>query len=176
MMREKGIKFSYIMDAYERNAVDELAQEFPLYKTLLTMIIEHIPPPNVTQKYRVPKLWKGDLNSPIGKALLDADPNGPLVIAVSKVNKDPHAGLIVTGRVFSGTIREGDEVYIIGQKLTKRVLQTYLYMGPSRIIVPEVMAGNIVALMGVDEARAGDTLVTPSIKDIPPFEKMRYVS
>ncbi|KUO84924.1 MAG: elongation factor EF-2 [Caldivirga sp. MG_3] len=176
MMQEKGIKFSYIMDAYERNAVDELAQEFPLYKTLLTMIIEHIPPPNVTQKYRVPKLWKGDLNSPIGKALLDADPNGPLVIAVSKVNKDPHAGLIATGRVFSGTIREGDEVYIIGQKLTKRVLQTYLYMGPSRIIVPEVMAGNIVALMGVDEARAGDTLVAPSIKDIPPFEKMRYVS
>jgi len=43
MMQEKGIKFSYIMDAYERNAVDELAQEFPLYKTLLTMIIEHIP-------------------------------------------------------------------------------------------------------------------------------------
>ena len=176
MMQEQGVKFSYIMDAYERGAVDELAQEFPLYKTLLSMIIEHIPPPNEAQKYRVPRLWKGDLNSPIGKALLEADPNGPLVIAASKVNKDPHAGLIVTGRVFSGTIREGDEVYIIGQKVTKRVLQTYLYMGPNRIVVPEVPAGNIVALMGVEEARAGDTIVSPSIKDIPPFERMKYIS
>ncbi len=79
----------------------------------------------------------GDINSPLGKALLEADPpDGPTVIAVSKMNKDPHAGLIATGRVFSGTIREGDEVYLINAKTAKRVLQTYLYMGPNRIVIP----------------------------------------
>ncbi len=71
----------------------------------MNMIVEHVPPPNVAQKYRIPKIWRGDLNSPLGKALLEADPDGPTVIAVSKMNKDPHAGLIATGRVFSGTIR-----------------------------------------------------------------------
>lgn len=172
-----GLKFSNIVDAYEKGYVEELAQEFPLYKALLSMIVEHVPPPNVAQKYRIPKLWKGDLNSPLGKALLEADPDGPTVIAVSKMNKDPHAGLIATGRVFSGTIREGDEVYLLNAKVTKRVLQTYLYMGPNRVVVPEVPAGNIVALLGVDDARAGETIVSVSIKDVAaPFERMKYIS
>ncbi len=94
MAAKAGIKFSNIIDAYEKDAVGELAQEFPLHVTLLTMLIEHTPPPNVAQRYRIPKIWKGDLNSDIGKALLEADPNGPTVIAVSKVNKDarrPHS-------------------------------------------------------------------------------------
>ncbi len=172
-----GLKFSNIVDAYEKNYVDELAQEFPLYKAILNMIVEHVPPPNVAQKYRIPKIWRGDINSPLGKALLEADPDGPTVIAVSKMNKDPHAGLIATGRVFSGTIREGDEVYLINAKTAKRVLQTYLYMGPNRIVIPEVPAGNIVALLGVDDARAGETIVAASIKDVAaPFERMKYIS
>jgi len=172
-----GLKFSNVIDAYERGYVDELAQEFPLYKALLNMIVEHVPPPNIAQRYRIPKVWRGDLNTPLGKSLLEANPDGPTVIAVSKMNKDPHAGLIATGRVFSGTIREGDEVYLMNAKVQRRVLQTYLYMGPNRIIIPEVPAGNIVALLGIDDARAGETLVAPSIKDIAsPFERMRYIS
>ncbi|ADY02399.1 translation elongation factor aEF-2 [Vulcanisaeta moutnovskia 768-28] len=172
-----GLKFSNIVDAYEKNYVDELAQEFPLYRAILNMIVEHVPPPNVAQRYRIPKIWRGDINSPLGKALLEADPDGPTVIAVSKMNKDPHAGLIATGRVFSGTIREGDEVYLINAKTSKRVLQTYLYMGPNRIVIPEVPAGNIVALLGVDDARAGETIVASSIKDVAaPFERMKYIS
>ena len=55
-----GIKFSNIIDAYERGYVEELAQEFPLYKAILSMIVEHVPPPNVAQKYRIPKIWRGD--------------------------------------------------------------------------------------------------------------------
>ena len=172
-----GLKFSNIIDAYEKGYVEELAQEFPLYKAILSAVIEHIPPPPVAQKYRIPRLWKGDLNSPIGKALLEADPDGPTVIAINKMVKDPHAGLIATGRVFSGTIHEGDEVYLLNAKVQKRVLQTYLYMGPNRVVVPEIPAGNIVALLGIDEARAGETVVSPSIKDVMvPFERIRYIT
>ncbi len=175
--QKAGLKFSNIIDAYEKGYVDELAQEFPLYKTILSMIIEHTPPPHVAQKYRIPKLWKGDLNSPLGKALLEADPEGPIVIAISKMTKDPHAGLIATGRVFSGTIREGDEVYLIGAKVSRKVLQTYLYMGPNRVVIPEVPAGNIVALLGVEDARAGETIISQSVKDIAaPFERLRYIT
>jgi len=176
MAQKTGLKFSNIVDAYEKGYVDKLAADYPLYKTLLSMIIEHVPPPNVAQKYRIPRLWRGDLNSDVGKALLEADPNGPTVMAVSKVNVDPHAGLITTGRVFSGTIREGDEVYIIGAKSKRKVLQTYIYMGPSRIVVPYMPAGNIVALLGTDDARAGDTIVAADRSGIPPFERMKYIS
>ncbi len=174
--QKAGLKFSNIIDAYEKDQVEELSKDFPLYRAILSMIIEHVPPPHVAQKYRIPKLWRGDLNSPIGKALLEANSDGPLVIAISKMTKDPHAGLIATGRVFSGTVHEGKEVYIIGAKTKKRVLQTYIYMGPSRAIVPYMPAGNIVALAGVEEARAGDTIVDPTIADIPPFERLKYIS
>ena len=114
MAQKAGIKFSNIVDAYEKGYVDKLAEEFPLYKTILSMIIEHVPPPNVAQKYRIPRLWRGDLNSEVGKALLEADPNGPTVIAVSKVNKDPHAGLIATGRVFSAPLGRGTRFTSLG--------------------------------------------------------------
>ncbi len=174
--QKAGLKFSNIIDAYEKGQVEELSKDFPLYRAILSMIIEHVPPPNLAQKYRIPKLWRGDLDGPVGKALLEANADGPLVIAVSKMTKDPHAGLIATGRVFSGTVHEGKEVYIIGAKAKKRVLQTYIYMGPNRAIVPYMPAGNIVALAGVEEARAGDTIVDVAVADIPPFERLKYIS
>ena len=36
----------------------------------LGMVVKHHPPPHVAQKYRIPKIWHGDLDSDIGKALL----------------------------------------------------------------------------------------------------------
>ncbi len=177
MAQKAGIKFSNIIDAYEKGYVEELAQEFPLYKAILSAVIEHIPPPNEAQKYRIPRLWRGDLNSEIGKAMLECDPNGPTVLLVSKMTKDPHAGLVATARVLSGTIREGDEVYLVNAKVTKRVLQVSLYMGPTRVKAGEIPAGNIAALLGLDEARAGETVVHVKYKDVMvPFERLKYVS
>ena len=174
---QKGVKFDYIVDAYERGYYDQLANDFPLHVALLDMIIEHVPNPREAQKYRVPKLWKGDLNSEIGKAMLECDPEGPLVIAVSKVVADPHAGLVTTGRVFSGTVRQGDDVWLINAKDSGKVLQVSLYMGPYREKIDEVSAGNIVALLGLEKARAGETVVGIKYKDsMAPFERMSYIS
>ncbi|RLE80450.1 MAG: elongation factor EF-2 [Thermoprotei archaeon] len=176
-MREEGIKFSYIVDAYEQGYHEELAKEFPLYATILDMVIEHVPNPVEAQRYRVPKIWHGDLDSEIGRAMLECDPDGPLVIAISKVIADPHAGLVATGRIFSGTIKPGDEVYLINAKTGRKVLQVGLYMGPYREATDFVSAGNIVALLGLDEARAGETVVDMKFKDeMRPFERMRYIS
>ena len=176
-MLEEGIKFSYIVDAYERGYYEELAKEFPLYATILDMVIEHIPNPIEAQKYRIPKIWHGDLDSEIGRAMLECDPDGPTTIAISKVISDPHAGLVATGRVFSGTIRPGDEVYLLNARTSRRVLQVGLYMGPYREQTAYVSAGNIVALLGLDEARAGETVVDVRYKDkMKPFERMHYVS
>ncbi|MEM2795119.1 MAG: elongation factor EF-2, partial [Thermofilaceae archaeon] len=174
---EKGVKFDYIVDAYEKGYYEELSKDFPLHTALLDMIVEHTPNPKQAQKYRVPKLWKGDLNSEIGKAMLECDPSGPLVVAVSKVIADPHAGFVATGRVFSGTARQGDEVWLVNSKSSARILQVSLYMGPYREKVDEVTAGNIVAVLGPDKARAGETLVSSMYKDsMVPFERMSYIS
>jgi elongation factor 2 len=174
---EKGVKFDYIIDAYAHDDVETLAKEFPLYVALLDMVVEHIPNPREAQKYRVPRLWRGDLNSEIGKAMLECDPDGPTVVAVSKITVDPHAGQVATGRVFSGTVVEGEEVYLLNARDSGKILQVGLYMGPYREKIDQVSAGNIVAMLGLDKARAGETVVDIKYKDqMMPFEHLVYVA
>jgi elongation factor 2 len=177
--QKAGIKFSEIVKAYEKGGeeVSRLADEFPLYRAILDMVVQHIPSPRAAQKYRIPKIWRGDIDSEIGKSMLNCDPKGPLVICVSKMVADPHAGLVATGRVFSGTATSGDEVYLMMAKSTGRIQQVGLYMGPYREVVDRVLAGNIVALLGLDNARAGETVVGIDYKDsMVPFEKLAYIS
>jgi elongation factor 2 len=93
------------------------------------------------------------------------------------VQMDPHAGLVATGRLFSGSVREGDQVYLVGVRKDYRVQQVSMYMGAFREVVDKITAGNIAALLGLDLARAGETLVDFAHKDVMvPFERIKYVS
>jgi len=179
MAQKKGIKISDLIEAYIRGkeAVEELQKVIPLHETLLDMVVRLVPNPKEAQKYRVPKIWKGDINSVVGKAMLNADPDGPLVYFINDMRIDPHAGLVSTGRVFSGTLKPGTEVWLISARMPQKILQVSLYMGPYREVVHEVVAGNIAAVLGLDKARSGETAVSMDIKDVAsPFEKMHYIS
>ncbi|MCD6340526.1 MAG: elongation factor EF-2 [Desulfurococcales archaeon] len=179
MVKKKGIKIMDMINAYAKGkeAVEELQKIIPLHEALLDAVIKFIPNPREAQKYRIPKIWKGDLDSELGKAMLNADPNGPLVFFINDMRVDPHAGLVATGRVFSGTLRTGAEVWLMMTRTKQRVLQTGLYMGPYRESVDFVTAGNIAAVLGLDKGRAGETAVAIEYKDVAaPFEKLHYVS
>ena len=173
----KGMKFADIIDAYNKGEVEKLPKEFPLDIAILDMVVDHIPNPVDAQKYRIPKIWKGDIEGPMGKAMSNCDEKGPLVICVNKVIVDPHAGPVVTGRIFSGTLTEGESVYGLMSKVEGRAQQVSLYMGPYREITPSMAAGNIVAILGLEGVRSGETLVRPQDKEkMAPFEKMKYIS
>ncbi|MGC9114743.1 MAG: elongation factor EF-2 [Fervidicoccaceae archaeon] len=174
-----GLKLSDVIDAYNRgkDAVEELSRRVPIAEALLDMAIKFIPNPREAQKYRIPKIWKGDINSPIGKAMMEADVNGPTVMLISDMRVDPHAGLVATGRLFSGRMESGKEVWLVNSKIPQRVLQVSLYMGPTREVADLITAGNILAVLGLDKARAGETVVDVAYKDqMAPFEKLHYVS
>lgn len=176
---QKGIKISDIIDVYNRgkDAVAELQKAAPLHEAILDMVVKYIPSPREAQKYRIPKIWHGDPNSEIAKHMMECDPNGPLIMMVTDVKVDPHAGLVATGRIFSGTLRPGEEVYLVNAKSPQRILQVSLYMGPYRELADEIPAGNIGAALGLDKARAGETVVHPSLKDVMvPFERMRMIT
>lgn len=172
--QKKGIKFQGIYDAYTSNKQDELAAKAPLHEAILGMVIQHHPPPHVAQKYRIPKIWGGDLQSEVGQALLNCDDKGPTVMMITNVVVDPQAGIVCTGRLFSGEIRDGDMLYLISSKRQERVQSVNMYMGVYREIVGALTAGNIPALLGLEHGRAGETIST--VKDILPFEAIRYVS
>jgi elongation factor 2 len=175
--QQKGIKFSDIVDAYHKDQWQELQKTIPLHQAILDMVVKNLPNPVEAQKYRVPKIWKGDLDSEVGQAMLNCDDNGPTALCLTSAQMDPHAGLIATGRMFSGTIQEGDQTYLVGIKKDYRVQQVSMYMGAFREIVNRLVAGNIAALLGLDLARAGETLIDLAYRDaMIPFERIKYVS
>jgi elongation factor 2 len=177
MARKTGINFKDVYDAYMSNdpaAIKALADRSPLSDAVLGMVVEHHPPPHVAQKYRIPKIWPGDLNSDIGKALIACDEKGPALMMVTTINVDPQAGRVATGRLYSGTIKDGDDVFLIDAKRPGRVQSVNIYMGNTREIVSVIPAGNIPALLGLDYAIAGETIST--VRGVQAFESIKYVS
>lgn len=174
IMKEKGITFKDVIEAYKNEKVQELVEKAPLADAVLGMVVKHHPPPNVAQKYRIPKIWHGDLESDIGKALLACKDDGPTIMMVVNMVLDKAAGPVAVGRLFSGTIKDGDTINIIDAKREGRIQSVNFFMGNQREHVGELGAGNIPALMGLTESRAGNTLST--VKDIQMFEGVKYIS
>jgi len=175
IMKEKGVSFKDVITAYsDEGDVNVLVEKVPLAEAILGMVVKHHPPPHVAQKYRIPKIWKGDLDSDIGKAILNCDDNGPAVMMVVNMQMDPAAGPVAIGRLFSGTVKDGDTVNLIDTHREARIQSVNFFMGNQREMVGQLSAGNIPALLGLTEARAGQTVSTT--KGIEVFEGIKYVS
>jgi elongation factor 2 len=175
--QKRGVSFKDVYDAYtsnDQNVIRSLAEKAPLHEAVLGMVVQHHPPPHIAQKYRIPKIWQGNLESEVGRSILTCDEKGPAVMMVTTINVDPQAGRIATGRLFSGTIKDGDEVYLIDAKRSGKIQSVNIYMGNTREVVGMLPSGNIPALLGLDYAVAGETIAT--VKNIPPFESIKYVS
>jgi elongation factor 2 len=175
--QKKGIGFKDVYEAYssgDESKIKALAEKAPLHDAVLGMVVEHHPPPHVAQKYRIPKIWPGDLNSEIGQALLNCDEKGPAMMMVTTINVDPQAGRVATGRLYSGTIKDGDEVYLIDAKRPGKVQSVNIYMGNTREVVSVLPAGNIPALLGLEYAVSGESIST--VKNSTAFESIKYVS
>lgn len=174
-MQEKGISFKDIIDAYESGDDDkrkELAKKAPLHEVLLGAVVIHHPDPVTAQRYRIPKIWHGDIESPFGKSLLTADPKGPFGFVATKVVVDPQAGEITMGRIYSGTARKGTQVHMAKANVDIRTQQIYIYNGAKREIVDNVPAGNIVGIGGLRGAYPGETV---SEGEQEPFEAITHI-
>ena len=173
-MKKTGITFKDIYEYLKKGDQKTLAKKAPIHEVSLDMVIQHLPNPKEAQKYRIPNIWHGDIDSSIGKAMLECNPNGPLALMVTKIIIDPHAGEITFGRVFSGTLREGQELWVSGMPKPNRIQQVAVMVGDSRIPVTEIPAGNIAAISGLKDAIAGSTVT--SEKEVDPFEAIKHIS
>jgi len=173
-MKEKNISFKEIIDAYQSDdpeAYKTLAKRAPVHEVVLDAVIRHLPNPITAQKYRIPKIWHGDLESEEGKALVSCDSNGPLFFVVIKVEVDPQAGEISTGRLFSGTMTKGEQVYLNRLGQPARIQQIFIRKGAKREIVDNIPAGNIIGAAGI-KAYPGETV---SFNKTEPFEQITHI-
>jgi len=169
-MKKTNITFADIYKYLKEKRQKELSEKIPLYKTILEMVINHLPNPLEAQKYRIAEIWKGSLDSEIGKAMTSCAKDGPLAMMITDVSVDPHAGEIATGRVYSGTIKRGINVKLITGKREVAIQQVALYMGPTRVPVEKIVAGNIAALAGLKDVYAGETISTIEMQEFESFK------
>jgi elongation factor 2 len=173
-MSKSGISFKDIFEHCHNEQQRELAKKAPVHEVLLDMTVEKLPSPLIAQEYRIPNIWQGELESTVGESMLQCDSDGPLSLMITKIWMDPHAGEVAVGRVYSGTIKQGETVWAIGSAKSERVQQVSMMVGADRIQVPGVSAGNIAALTGVRSAAAGVTIARE--QDATPFEAIRHYS
>ncbi len=172
-MQKKGLTFKDVIDAYENDNHKSLAKKAPIHQVVLDMVIEHHPNPKIAQVYRIPKIWHGEVDSEVGKALMICDPSGPAAASVIKIVVDKHAGEVATCRLFSGTLKHGQDVYMNMAKKNVRLQQISIYKGAKRVAMEEVNAGNIIGLVGLKGVFSGETIST--IQDIEPFEAIKHI-
>ncbi|MFX1314691.1 MAG: GTP-binding protein [Promethearchaeota archaeon] len=170
------IRERYNKDYYSRDSYSDLTIYFPIHKAILEMVVDHLPNPIDAQKYRIRKVWDGDINSKVGQAMINCDPLGPLIICLSKVQADKH-GLVATGRIFSGNCIKKNEVFLLGENNYETIQRIAIFMGQRREQVDRIPVGNIVAIEGIKKIKSGETIIDSDyIDNMVPFESVSYVT
>lgn len=102
---------------------------------LFDLVVEYMPPPMV-------------------------DPKMPLQLLVTNLDYNEYVGRLAIGRIFNGSIRSNEHVIVMGAEKDQRVKVSHVYtnVGLKREAVPEAIAGDIVAIAGIEEIAIGDTL------------------
>jgi elongation factor 2 len=173
-MKKTGINFKQVFEYCKNQDQKTLAKRAPLHEVLLEMVITHLPNPLEAQKLRIPVIWHGDLESSFGKSMMTCNPDGPVAFMVTKIIVDPHAGEVAVGRLYSGKIIKGQELWVSGMPNPNRAQLVSLTVGADRIPVEEIDAGNVVAVSGLKDAIAGSTV--SSDPAMASFEKIVHYS
>ena len=152
-------------------------------EALIEMIILHLPSPKVSQKYRTLYLYQGPMDDECAKAMIECNPNGPVMMFISKmVPTSDNGRFYAFGRVFSGKVKPGEKVRILGPdyKLGKQfdlhektVQRVVVMMGRKVNDVSDVPCGNTCSLVGVDEAILKQGTITTS-KIAHTIRSMKY--
>lgn len=133
----------------------------PMSEALLEMIVLHLPSPVKAQSYRADILYTGPLDDPCAEAIRNCDPNGPLMLYVSKMVPASDKGRFYAfGRVFSGTVATGQRVRVMGANYVPggkddihvtNIQRTVLMMGGKVENLQDCPCGNTIGLVGIDQ-------------------------
>jgi len=174
-MKKKGVSFKDIVDIYHKyegkERENKLFEKAPLFEVILDMTIKHMPNPIEAQKYRIQKIWHGEVESELGKSLLTCDPAGKPAFVVTKIVIEPLVGEVAYGRLFSGTIERGMELHLNRAKQNQRVQQVFVANGAKRELVERVPSGNILGVVGM-KVWVGETLTA---QPDTPFEEITHI-
>eukprot|EP00474_Spongospora_subterranea_P000464 CRZ00922.1 hypothetical protein [Spongospora subterranea] len=148
-------------------------------------VVDRIPSPVGGAKLKVENSYTGDVTTSVGQSLIECDPNGPLMIMVTKLYpRSDGSQFDAFGRVMSGTIRVGDSVQVLraGYTLsdqedmsTCNISQIWVYESRYRVNVNRVCAGNWALFEGLDAAISKTaTITTAAVHDAETFRPLSF--
>jgi U5 small nuclear ribonucleoprotein component len=124
------------------------------------MCVNHIPPPNKAAETKIRHTYTGPVDDELGEAMLSCDPEGPLMVHVTKLYPTQDATQFhAFGRVISGTLYSGEQVRVLGENYTlddeedSKICQVgRLWISEARytIEISRAPAGNFVLIEGID--------------------------
>jgi elongation factor G len=132
---------------------------------LLDAVIDFLPSP-----VDVPPV-KGTNPNTGEEEVRHASDNEPFCALAFKVMADPYAGQLTYFRVYSGSVKAGQTVYVSNKGKKERIGRILRMHANQREEISEVYAGDIAAAVGVD-ATTGDTLCDEKAPII--LEKMEF--
>ncbi|KAK5131309.1 hypothetical protein LTR08_001148 [Meristemomyces frigidus] len=143
---------------------------------LVDMVVQHIPSPKEGAKRMLENFYTGPLDSKTATSMLSNDPDGPLVVHVTKLlNTQDAQGFNAFGRVMSGTARPGQQVRVLGENysiddeedmVNATIADVWIAESRYNVPVSGIPAGNFVLLGGVDNSIVKTaTLVAPKLPD-----------
>jgi len=114
-----------------------------------------------------------------------ADPDGPFKFLVTLLDRDNFLGRILTGLVFSGSIKTNAPIVALdpdGKVVeTGRASKLMAFRGLERVPVDEAKAGDIISIAGLTTATVANTIADPSVSEPlhaqpidPPTLSMRF--
>ncbi len=120
---------------------------------LLDAVTAYLPSP-----LDVPPVEGHDVKDEEKQLTRPCDSKAPFSALVFKVATDPYVGKIFYTRVYSGTAKSGETLYNPVAQKKERLAKIVVMHSNKQEIVPQVSAGEIVALVGLKESTTGHTL------------------
>ena len=110
---------------------------------LFDLIIQHVPPPVAH--------------------------DGAFTMLATTLEADPYLGRILTGRIWSGSVKPGQTIKALRRDgsiiETQRVTKVLAFRGLERTAIDEAYAGDIIAIAGITESTVADTLCDPTVTE-----------
>ncbi|MDE1464724.1 elongation factor G [Spartinivicinus poritis] len=135
-------------------------------QAVLDAVVEYLPAPVDV------KAIEGVLEDEETVETREADDNAPFSALAFKIATDPFVGTLTFVRVYSGKVCSGDSVYNPVKHKKERIGRMVQMHSNNREELKEVLAGDIVALIGLKDVTTGDTLCSQD--SIITLERMEF--
>jgi GTP-binding protein len=116
--------------------------------------------------------------SPLLQGIIDtvpapeARPEEPFKMLASNIDWDDYVGRVALGKVYSGSVKKGDSVWLLrkdGTKVRSKITKVFEYTSLANTESVEGVAGNIVGLAGFEDVDIGETISAVETAEPLPF-------